>query len=465
MLFNSLDFAVFIPIVFVVYWLLPHQKNWQNRWLLVSSYFFYGWWDYRFLSLILLSTVADFVLARRLNRTDQPTARKLLISASLTLNLGLLGFFKYFDFFQLNFQRAFSFFGEELHGWDLHIILPVGISFYTFQTLSYTLDVYYKKLRPADNLVDFATFVAFFPQLVAGPIERAKKFLPQLSKARTFNFEQAKEGIQLIIFGFFRKMVIADHLSLYVDRIWKDMDVANVFMVVFASIFFSVQIYMDFSGYSRIARGLAKLLGMELMVNFNYPYASKSFSEFWTRWHISLSSWFKDYLYIPLGGSKGSLLNTQRNLLIVFTVSGLWHGARWNFIIWGFMHFLLLAIERWSAKRMKFFLPSFLKYAVVLFMINVTWVFFRAPSFMQGIRFLSKAFVLPTFLGVDTFTLMSPVALAFDLFIVLSLPLYLRFERNFTGYSPRYQELALTSLITFTMLFYSQGSAFIYFQF
>ncbi|NDG46618.1 MAG: MBOAT family protein [Flavobacteriia bacterium] len=304
MLFNSIDFAIFLPLVFGAFWLLPNRSGWQNSTLLLASLVFYGWWDYRFLSLILFSTIVDFTIGQQIHRTNAQGKRKMLLGISLFTNLGLLGFFKYFNFFQNSFIQAFTFFGHDLEGFSLTIILPVGISFYTFQTLSYTIDVYRKEMTPVRKFIDFATFVTFFPQLVAGPIERAKKIIPQLQASRIFDYQQAKSGLHLIIFGLFRKIVIADNLGIYVDRIWQYPNAITPYMVVLASVFFSVQIYMDFSGYSRIARGVAQLFGIKLMVNFNYPYKSTSFSEFWSRWHISLSTWFRDYLYIPLGGNR-----------------------------------------------------------------------------------------------------------------------------------------------------------------
>lgn len=465
MLFNSLDFAVFLPLVFGVYWLLPKSRRFQNAWLLFASYVFYGWWDYRFLSLIVLSTVVDFFLGRALDGEDRKAKRRLYAGMSLVLNLGLLGFFKYFNFFQENFVEAFRFFGHEITGWDLKIILPVGISFYTFQTLSYTLDIYHGKLKPSRSFLDFATFVAFFPQLVAGPIERAKAFLPQVARPRTFSYENAREGVQLMVFGFFRKMVVADQMAFYVDKVWERLDAANIFILILASIFFSVQIYMDFSGYSRIARGLAKLLGMELMVNFNYPYKSRSFGEFWSRWHISLSSWFRDYVYIPLGGNRRGEGRTYWNLFVVFATSGLWHGASWNFIIWGVMHWALIAMERFLGDTLHFKIPRWLKHWVVLFMVNITWIFFRAPDMTTAVAFFKQLKVMPTFFGIDTFTFQSPLLLALMLFLVGTMPIWLRIERNFDKFSPKWRPLYLTFLVAFTMLFYSQGGAFIYFQF
>ena len=464
MLFNSIDFAIFLPLVFGAFWLLPNRSGWQNSTLLLASLVFYGWWDYRFLSLILFSTIVDFTIGQQIQRTNAQGKRKMLLGISLFTNLGLLGFFKYFNFFQNSFIQAFTFFGHDLEGFSLTIILPVGISFYTFQTLSYTIDVYRKEMTPVRKFIDFATFVTFFPQLVAGPIERAKKIIPQLQASRIFDYQQAKSGLHLIIFGLFRKIVIADNLGIYVDRIWQYPNAITPYMVVLASVFFSVQIYMDFSGYSRIARGVAQLFGIKLMVNFNYPYKSTSFSEFWSRWHISLSTWLRDYLYIPLGGNRRGPKRTLINLCLVFTISGLWHGADWNFVLWGFMHFLLLTSERFI-KLPKTKMMHFLKWVNVLFMVNLTWILFRADTIANAWVFIRQLFKYQPLLGYDSLTFQSPFLLALNLFLVLALPLLLMIERRFYGYKIWQQNVLLIGLLLFTSMFLTTGETFIYFQF
>jgi len=464
MLFNSIDFAIFLPLVFGAFWLLPNRSDWQNGTLLLASLVFYGWWDYRFLSLILFSTIVDFTIGQQIQRTNAQGKRKMLLGISLFTNLGLLGFFKYFNFFQNSFIQAFTFFGHDLEGFSLTIILPVGISFYTFQTLSYTIDVYRKEMTPVRKFIDFATFVTFFPQLVAGPIERAKKIIPQLQASRVFDYQQAKSGLHLIIFGLFRKIVIADNLGIYVDRIWQYPNAITPYMVVLASVFFSVQIYMDFSGYSRIARGVAQLFGIKLMVNFNYPYKSTSFSEFWSRWHISLSTWFRDYLYIPLGGNRRGPKRTLINLCLVFTISGLWHGADWSFVLWGFMHFLLLTSERFI-KLPKTKVMHFLKWVNVLFMVNLTWILFRADTIANAWVFIRQLFKYQPLLGYDSLTFQSPFLLALNLFLVLSLPLLLMIERRFYDFKIWQQNVLLIGLLLFTSMFLTTGETFIYFQF
>jgi D-alanyl-lipoteichoic acid acyltransferase DltB (MBOAT superfamily) len=464
MLFNSIDFAIFLPLVFGAFWLLPKSRRWQNCTLLLASLIFYGWWDYRFLSLILFSTIVDFIIGQQIHKTRTKSKRKILLGVSLFTNLGLLGFFKYFNFFQDSFIEAFKFFGSNFEGYSLSIILPVGISFYTFQTLSYTIDVYRKEMKPVAEFIDFATFVTFFPQLVAGPIERAKTIIPQLQSPRIFDYQQAKSGIHLIIFGLFRKIVIADNLGIYVDRIWQYPNAITPYMVVLASVFFSVQIYMDFSGYSRIARGVAQLFGVKLMVNFNYPYKATSFSEFWSRWHISLSTWFRDYLYIPLGGNRRGSKRTLINLCLVFTISGLWHGADWSFVIWGFMHFLLLASERFiKLPKSKFM--RLLKWANVLFMVNLTWILFRADTITQAWVFISLVFKYQPLLGYDSLTFQSPFLLALNVFLVIGLPILLMIERKFYGYKSWQQNAFLIGLLLFTSMFLTTGETFIYFQF
>ena len=464
MLFNSIDFAIFLPLVFGAFWLLPNRSGWQNSTLLLASLVFYGWWDYRFLSLILFSTIVDFTIGQQIHRTNAQGKRKMLLGISLFTNLGLLGFFKYFNFFQNSFIQAFTFFGHDLEGFSLTIILPVGISFYTFQTLSYTIDVYRKEMTPVRKFIDFATFVTFFPQLVAGPIERAKKIIPQLQASRVFDYQQAKSGLHLIIFGLFRKIVIADNLGIYVDRIWQYPNAITPYMVVLASVFFSVQIYMDFSGYSRIARGVAQLFGIKLMVNFNYPYKSTSFSEFWSRWHISLSTWFRDYLYIPLGGNRRGPKRTLINLCLVFTISGLWHGADWSFVLWGFMHFLLLTSERFIILP-KTKVMHFLKWVNVLFMVNLTWILFRADTIANAWVFIRQLFKYQPLLGYDSLTFQSPFLLALNLFLVLSLPLLLMIERRFYDFKIWQQNVLLIGLLLFTSMFLTTGETFIYFQF
>lgn len=336
MLFNSIDFAIFLPIVFILYWFVTKNNlKLQNFLIVGASYLFYGWWDWRFLSLILFSTIVDYSVGLGLLKQVNQTKRKILLWTSILVNLGFLGFFKYYNFFLDNFITAFSFFGTEIKANSLNIILPVGISFYTFQTLSYSIDVYKRKLEPTKDLIAFSAFVSFFPQLVAGPIERATHLLPQFYKKRSFDYSKAVDGMRQILWGLFKKIVIADNCAEFANQIFNNSADMNGSTLVLGALFFTFQIYGDFSGYSDIAIGTSRLFGFDLMRNFNFPYFSRDIAEFWRRWHISLSTWFRDYLYIPLGGSRGGTWMKVRNTFIIFIVSGFWHGANWTFIVWG----------------------------------------------------------------------------------------------------------------------------------
>lgn len=404
MLFNSIDFAIFLPIVFLLYWVIGRKNiRAQNILIVAASYVFYGWWDWRFLFLILLSTVVDFGIGLALENQDKNQNRKILLWTSLIINLGLLGFFKYFNFFIDNFTNAFSFLGHPIGGYSLNIILPVGISFYTFQTLSYTVDVYNKKIEPTSDFISFSAFVSFFPQLVAGPIERATNLLPQFFKERNFNFERAKDGLRQILWGLFKKIVIADNCAKYVNIIFENHEVHSGSTLVLGAVFFAFQIYCDFSGYSDIAIGTARLFGFNLMQNFAFPYFSRDMAEFWRRWHISLSTWFRDYVYIPLGGSKVSKAKVVRNIFIIFLVSGFWHGANWNFIVWGglnALYFLPLLLLKQNRKNLNDVAEnSNLPSLRVLFQIAVTfsltvfaWIFFRAENIGHAFGYIKGIF-------------------------------------------------------------------------
>ncbi|MCW9037116.1 MBOAT family O-acyltransferase, partial [Altibacter sp.] len=351
MLFNSLDFALFFPVVFLLYWAFAKHLTVRNAFLLAASYFFYGWWDWRFLFLIAFSSLVDFFVGKYLYKATGNTRRKVLLWTSISVNIGLLAYFKYANFFIESFVDSFRLFGQDLEVAPLQIILPVGISFYTFQTLSYTIDIYKRKLEPTNNALAFFTFVAFFPQLVAGPIERASHLLPQFFKTYKFDYQQVKSGLLLMAFGLFKKMVIADRAAILVNQVYGDPGSYDGYQLVVATFFFAVQIYCDFSGYSDIAIGIARTMGFDLMKNFDSPYFSKSITEFWRRWHISLSTWFRDYVYIPLGGSRGGTYKTYANLFIVFLVSGLWHGAAFTFVIWGAIHGVIIVLEKAFTKQ------------------------------------------------------------------------------------------------------------------
>ena len=349
MIFNSLTFVVFFAVVYVLY--LASSQQWQNRLLLAASYLFYGWWDWRFLGLIVLSTVVDYSAGLRIVSASSNRTRKAYLLASIFTNLGVLGLFKYANFFLDELSHGMLVFGIDLDTRITSIILPVGISFYTFQTMSYTIDIYRGNLQPTNKFLDFALFVAFFPQLVAGPIERAQVLLPQLALPRRIRKEQFEQGCWLILSGYYLKCVLADNLAPFVERVFETPNAANGFAVVVGLWAAAFQIYGDFSGYSRIAIGIAKIMGIDLMRNFNRPYLAISPKDFWSRWHISLSTWLRDYLYIPLGGNRGATFSTYRNLMLTMVLGGLWHGAAWNFVVWGTFHGSLLCIWRWVATR------------------------------------------------------------------------------------------------------------------
>ncbi|RMB57412.1 MBOAT family protein [Dokdonia sinensis] len=477
MLFNSLEYLVFLPIVFAVYWfLLKNTLKGQNIFILLGSYVFYGWWDWRFLSLIAFSTVVDYLIGLSIQGSDARKKRKLLLGISLFVNLGLLGFFKYYNFFIDSWIDAFASFGIAMHKSTLNIILPVGISFYTFQTLSYTIDVYRKKLEATSNFVNFAAYVAFFPQLVAGPIERATNLLPQFAKKREFNQEQGISGINLILWGLFQKVVIADSCAPYVNAIFENYQEMNSLSLLLGAFYFAFQIYGDFAGYSNIAIGSARLLGFDLMRNFNYPYFSRDMAEFWRRWHISLSTWFRDYLYIPLGGSRCSKLNQLRNVLIIFLVSGFWHGANWTFIVWGALHaaffipILLLNSNRRNLNQvaMHRLLPKLKELGQMIFTFTLAclaWIFFRADSVSVALDYLKRLFTNVSFrleyLNIERYNVEMVL-------IILILILFEWFNRTqehpFNG---RWKWFKITAVILMllTLGVYSNHNDFIYFQF
>ncbi len=424
MLFNSVNFLIFLPIVFLLYWFV-FQKNLklQNAFLLFSSYVFYGWWDWRFLGLIIASSAVDYwcglqmAVHSKQSKVDSanwelPTAnwkswfrgRKLYLTISLTFNLGLLAFFKYFNFFIDSAADIISILGFQPHISTLNLILPVGISFYTFQTLSYSIDVYRGNLKPTKDPIAFFTFVAFFPQLVAGPIERASNLLPQFFKKREFIYQHGSDGMKLILWGLFKKMVIADNCALVVNPIFENYQTASGLELIMGAILFAFRIYGDFSGYSDIAIGVAKLFGFNLMTNFRTPYFSRDIAEFWRRWHISLSTWFRDYVYIPLGGSRVPKAKAIRNIFIVFLVSGFWHGANWTFIAWGGIHaamfipIFLIGKNRANLHEGEHLIPSFREVIQMLLtfaLVCVAWVFFRAETVGDACSYFYNAFKNP----------------------------------------------------------------------
>lgn len=388
MLFNSLEFLIFLPCVFLLYWgVFRKNIKARNLFLLIISYIFYGWWDWRFLSLIFISSIIDYIVGNQMAKTEEPKKRKLLLFISLFTNLGILIFFKYSNFFVESFISSFSLVGVNLSYSPLNIILPVGISFYTFQTLSYSIDIYNRKFQPINDPISFFAFVSFFPQLVAGPIERAKDLLPQFETVKKFDYEDARKGMLLILGGFFKKIVVADRLGLFINQAFGNISEASGISLVIAVVFFAFQLYLDFSAYSDIAIGVAKLFGFNLSVNFNRPYLASSFSDFWKRWHISLSSWFRDYIYFPLGGNRKGKRRTVINVMIVFILSGLWHGASWNFVIWGGLNGLyLVLLDRFFIFSDRNTIKRILSAIFISSMWALSLVFFRLHTFSEAIQ-------------------------------------------------------------------------------
>lgn len=400
MLFHTLSFAVFFSIVFLLYWFVFHKslKN-QNIFLLLVSFTFYSFWDWRFLFLLLFSIGLDFYVGNQIYFNSKNQLRKKVwLWLSILVNLSLLGFFKYFNFFIDNFSDFLTFLGLKSNHWSLQIILPVGISFYTFHGLSYVIDIYNDKIKPEESFINYSLFVSFFPLLVAGPIERATHLLPQIKIKRNFDYENAVNGLRQILWGLVKKIVIADSCAVYVNMIYDNPSHYSGSTLVIGAILFSFQIYGDFSGYTDIALGVARLLGIELVQNFSYPYFSRDIAEFWRRWHISLSSWFRDYVYIPLGGSNGTKYEIVRNIFIIFILSGFWHGANWTFVIWGLlnaMFFLPLLLRNKNRKHLKivtdndFNLKTVIQIFLTFGMVTFGWIFFRSNSINDALNYVS----------------------------------------------------------------------------
>lgn len=414
MLFNSPEFALFFPTVFGLYWLLsPDRVRYQNLLIILASYVFYGWWDLRFLGLIAFSTLLDFFVGIGLSKTDNQGQRKSLLYLSILTNIGLLGVFKYYNFFADNLVAVLSSIGLKPNIRSLNIILPVGISFYTFQTLSYTIDVYRNKLVPTRDITAFAAFVSFFPQLVAGPIERATSLLPQFYKKRNFSYLRSKDALFQILWGFFKKLVIADNCAIYVNHIFDHSNELSGTSLFVGAVLFAFQIYGDFSGYSDMAIGFSRWLGFDLTRNFAFPYFSRDVAEFWRRWHISLSTWFRDYVYIPLGGSHGGRGAKIRNTFVIFITSGFWHGASWTFIVWGLLnalYFLPLQLTNSNRRHLgELGVGSVMntvkeigQMILTFLLITLAWIFFRANSLTHAFAYVREIFSNP-FSGLPEF--------------------------------------------------------------
>ena len=391
MLFNSISYAIFLPIVFILYWALPHKHRWIL--LFIASYYFYMSWNAKYVFLIFLTTFVSYLASILIEKYQK--YKKLILTVTLIVCLGVLFVFKYFNFFFETLDTIFNVFKIKLNKVTLNLVLPVGISFYTFQTLSYVIDVYRGNIKAEKHFGYYATFVSFFPQLVAGPIERPENLLPQLKEEKKFSYNNATKGLKLMTIGFFKKMVVADNLAYYVDMVYKDLSYYTGFALVLVAIFFTIQIYCDFSGYSDIAKGSARLLNIELMDNFKTPYFSTTIKEFWSKWHISLSSWFKDYIYIPLGGNRCSKIRHYLNLLVTFLISGLWHGANITFVIWGGIHGLLQILEdilhiKKNTKKYSFI--WYIRVILVFIIMTFTWVFFRAQNINEALYVFSNMF-------------------------------------------------------------------------
>ena len=477
MLFNSIEFAIFLPIVFLLYWFVFNKNlRLQNLFIVVVSYIFYGWWDWRFLFLIALTSGCSFSAGLLIDKfRETPRKAKAVSIVNIVINLLILGVFKYYDFFVTSFADVFL--HGKTEGLLLKVILPVGISFYTFQALSYSIDVYHGKLEPTRDIVQFFAFVSFFPQLVAGPIERATNLLPQFARKRSFDYETGVDGIRQILWGLFKKMVVADNCALYVDQVFATYQTQSGSTLLLAAILFAFQIYGDFSGYSDIAIGTAKLFGIKLMRNFNVPYFSRDIAEFWRRWHISLTTWFRDYVYIPLGGSRCSKTKIIRNTFVIFLLSGLWHGANWTFIAWGAYNALLFLPLILMGKNRRYLnivasgklVPSLKECAMTLLtfaLVTIGWIIFRAESIEQACEYMlgictPSLFSLP-FLYVGT------TKAAFFVFLMLLVEWLFREKRFILDFSgiPRWIPIVTSySLILIILEFAAHSQSFIYFQF
>ncbi|MCB0332465.1 MAG: MBOAT family protein [Bdellovibrionales bacterium] len=482
MLFNSFEYLIFLPLVFILYYLLPHR--FRALLLLIASYYFYMSWKAEYIILILASTFIDFFIGQRIPLAPSKQAKKRLLAISLIGNLGLLFTFKYLDFFLQSSSELLSLMGLSVNFPKASLILPVGISFYTFQTLSYTIDVYRGLLTPTSNLLRFALYVSFFPQLVAGPIERPSHLLYQFEQKALFNWKETISGLKLILWGLFKKVVIADRLAAFVDVIYDTPDQHSGTYLLVGTLFFSFQIMCDFSGYSDIAIGSARLLGIDLMKNFNRPYAARCFTDFWRRWHISLSTWFRDYVYIPLGGNRASYLIHLRNLFLTFLISGLWHGANYTFVIWGALHgaFIVLEVTTRTArtafrealeKILPLFVWSCLSWALVFTLTNLTWIFFRANTASDAWIVLTRCMSDVSLLSFDP----TQIGLTWLDFVLCCIGIFILevvqfFERDrlkgdlFATY-PLILRWSVLSLLLFAVAFFGvfDYSEFIYFQF
>jgi alginate O-acetyltransferase complex protein AlgI len=482
MLFNSLNFAIFLPIVFVLYWLVVNKSlKSQNILLLLSSYFFYACWDWRFLFLLIFSTALDYFSGIKISESQNQITKKFWFWLSISINLGFLGVFKYYNFFVQSFAEAAAGIGLHINPLTLDVLLPVGISFYTFHGLSYVIDIYKERIPAEKNIVDYSVFVSFFPLLVAGPIERATHLLPQIQKKRIFDYTKAVDGLRQILWGLFKKIVIADQCAQYANDIFNNSAEYSGSTLILGAIFFAFQIYGDFSGYSDIAIGTARLFGIDLLRNFAFPYFSRDIAEFWRRWHISLSTWFRDYLYIPLGGSKGGTWIKIRNTFVIFLVSGFWHGANWTFIVWGFLHALYIMpsiIFKTNRKNLDIvasgkYLPTVRELFQMSFTFTLAvfaWIFFRANNLEHAVSYISEIFssslfTIPKYDGDDFKKVMFLLLLIFMVIEWLGREDQFAIAKFGLKWKPIFRYAVYYAIIIAIFWFSGKEQQFIYFQF
>jgi len=477
MFFNSLAFAIFLPIVFVLYWFVFNKnKTTQNTLLIIASYYFYSCWDWRFLFLLVFSTFLDYYTGIRIEKSQKESGRKFWFWLSIGVNLGFLGMFKYYNFFANSFAELLQGLGLRTSPFLLDVVLPVGISFYTFHGLSYVIDIYYKRIKAEYNFIDYSLFVSYFPLLVAGPIERATHLLPEIKEKRSFDYEQAKAGIYQLIWGLVKKVVIADTCATYANAIFDNYSSMNSLSLILGAIYFAFQIYGDFSGYSDMALGMSKLFGLELLRNFNYPYFSRDIAEFWRRWHISLSSWFRDYLYIPLGGSKGGLWMKIRNTFIIFLVSGFWHGANWTYVVWGginALYFLPLLLRKSNRNNMDIVVldrswdsVKVVGNILLTFGLScIAWVFFRAKTITDAMLYLKQIVVN----GQFSSQYLANERYNYELIVLVLLFVFVEWNNRMKEepISGKCQSVSLALCLAAIIAFgtYSDYKEFIYFQF
>ncbi|AOW08124.1 MBOAT family O-acyltransferase [Flavobacterium gilvum] len=475
MFFNSLAFFIFLPVVFFLYWFVFNKtKSTQNALLIIASYYFYSCWDWRFLFLLVFSTFLDYYTGIRIEKSNNDKGRKFWFWLSVSVNLGFLGVFKYYNFFSESFAQMLTTVGFKASPILLDVVLPVGISFYTFHGLSYVIDIYFKRIKAEYNFVDYSLFVSYFPLLVAGPIERATHLLPQLKEKRRFDLEKSKEGISQIIWGLFKKVVIADTCAIYANQIFDNYEKMDSVTLIIGTVYFAFQIYGDFSGYSDMALGMSKLFGLDLLRNFNYPYFSRDIAEFWRRWHISLSSWFRDYVYIPLGGSKGNKWKQIRNVFLIFLLSGFWHGANWTYIIWGLInavYFIPLLLFKKNRDNIGDVALSFNFESIkVIFHMGITfvlvcfsWIFFRSNNITNAIDYIRRILVFSFDYNNVKEQITYNVLFLLPFFMVLEW----RNRKHDCPLGNKFSKLKLTFTILLILVLgqFSIDNKFIYFQF